>query len=108
MFSDFTPEWVEFLRSYLQVPAYVEHGLWFATATAARDCLSDTVTACVCMQAAMKQRSAQAIVLYAMDLEEHHGELAIEAARERFLTEEPWQPARRLVERLAATSDWAS
>ncbi len=73
--EDFRPEWVDFLRRFLQIPAYVENGLWFALATAGRDCLSDSVSTCVCLQAAMKQRSAQAIVLYAMDLEEHHGDV---------------------------------
>jgi NAD(P)H-flavin reductase/ferredoxin len=106
LIHDFAPEWVEFLRSFLQVPAYYEHGLWFATATAARDCLSDTVATCVCLQAAMKQRSAQAIVLYAMDLEEHFGDFSIESARQAFLRDEPWQPTRRYLERLAATPDW--
>jgi NAD(P)H-flavin reductase/ferredoxin len=106
LLEDFDPEWIEFLRSFLQIPAYVEHGLWFALATAGRDCLSDSVATCVCLQAAMKQRSAQAIVLYAMDLEEHHGEFPIEAARESFLANEPWQPTRRYLERLAATRDW--
>src|SRR2546423_7419785 len=90
----------------LGAPAYVEHGLWFAMATAGRDCLSDTVSTCVCLQAAMKQRSAQSIVLYAMDLEQHHGPFPIEAAREAFLTDERWQPTRRYLERLAATPDW--
>jgi hypothetical protein len=55
----------------------------------------------------MKQRSAQAIVLYAMDLEEHLDvEFPIETAREAFLHDEPWQPTRQLLERLAATTDW--
>jgi hypothetical protein len=99
---------VEFLGSALQVPAFVENGLWFALATAARDGLSDTVATCMCLQAAMKQRSAQAVVLYAMDLEQHLGrELPIEDAREAFLREPAWQPARRYLERLAATPDWA-
>ena len=40
MLDDFTPEWVEFLRRNLQVPAFVEHGLWLALASAGRDCLS--------------------------------------------------------------------
>jgi NAD(P)H-flavin reductase/ferredoxin len=106
VFDDFRPEWVEFLRSYLQAPAYVEHGLWFAMATAARDCLSDSITSCVALQAAMKQRSAQALVLYAMDLENHHGDFPIETARDRFLKDETWQPTRRYLERLAATPDW--
>jgi Methane/Phenol/Toluene Hydroxylase/MmoB/DmpM family len=106
--SDFSDEWLSFLRGFLQIPAYVEHGLWFATATAARDCLSDSVTSCVCLQAAMKQRSAQAIVLYAMDLEREFGfEFPIETARDAFLGEPAWQPTRAYLERLAATPDWA-
>jgi NAD(P)H-flavin reductase/ferredoxin len=105
--GDFSEGWLDFLRGFLQIPAYVEHGLWFATATAARDCLSDSVTACVCLQAAMKQRSAQAIVLYAMDLEREFGiEFPIEAAREAFLDEPAWQPTRAYLERLSATPDW--
>ncbi len=108
LIDDIDPAWAEFLRGYLQVPAFLEHGLWFALATAARDCLSDTVATCVCLQAAVKQRSAQAIVLYAMDLEPHLGqEFPIEAARDAFLHDQPWQPARRYLERLAATPDWA-
>lgn len=104
--ADFRPEWVEFLRTYLQAPAYVEHGLWFAMATAARDCLSDALTTCVCLEAAMKQRSAQAIVLYAMDLERHHGEFPIDDARDRFLSEPAWQPTRSYLEELAGLEDW--
>ena len=108
LIEDFDPEWVRFLRTSLQVPAYLEHGLWFALATAARDCLSDTVATCVCLQAAMKQRSAQAIVLYAMDLEEHLPDaFPIDSARDAFLADPAWQPARRYLERLAATRDWA-
>ncbi|MGH2951854.1 MAG: MmoB/DmpM family protein [Solirubrobacterales bacterium] len=63
--ADFSPEWVEFLRSYLQVPAWVEHGLWFPLATAGRDCLSDSLSTAVCLQAAMKQRSLEAAVALA-------------------------------------------
>ena len=107
LIADFAPDWVTFLRTSLQVPAFVEHGLWFALATAARDCLSDSVATCVCLQAAHKQRSAQAIVLYAMDLERHLGcELSITEAREAFLHDPAWQPTRRYLERLAATPDW--
>jgi len=107
LIEDLDPEWVTYLGESLQIPAFVEHGLWFALATAARDCLSDTVATCVCLQAAHKQRSAQAIVLYAMDLETHLGrEFPITPARERFLTDPAWQPTRRYLERLAATTDW--
>jgi hypothetical protein len=106
MFDDFTPEWVEFLRRHVQPPAFVEHGIWLALASAARDTLSDTVTHCVALEAAMKQRQAQAYLLYGLDLEEHFGEFKVDTSRASFLHDEHWQPARRYVERLRATPDW--
>lgn len=106
LLPDFDPEWVNFLKAYLQLPAFVEHGLWFATATVARDGLSDSVSQCIALEAAMKQRSAQALVLYAMDLEPFHGDFSIEAARTAFIEDPEWQPTRRLLERLSATPDW--
>ena len=104
--EDFTPEWVGFLRVHLQTPAFVEHGLWLALASAGRDCLSDSVAHCVVLDAAMKQRHSQAIVLYGLDLESHFGEFPVERARESFLRDAHWQPARRYLERLRATPDW--
>ncbi|HET9719111.1 MAG TPA: MmoB/DmpM family protein [Solirubrobacteraceae bacterium] len=106
LLRDFDPEWVEFLRSSLQISAFVSHGLWFATATIARACLSDTVAHCVCLQAALKQRAAQSYVLYAMDLEPHLGSFSIEDARRAFIERPEWQPTRLYLERLAATEDW--
>jgi hypothetical protein len=88
------------------VPAFIEHGIWLALASAARDTLSDTVTHCVALEAAMKQRQAQAYLLYGMDLEEQFGDFPVERARESFLNDDVWQPARSYVERLRATPDW--
>ncbi len=107
LFEDYDPAWVAFLREQLQVPSFVEHGLWYATARVARDCLSDSVTTCVVIEAAMKQRLAQAIVLYAMDLEPHLGELPVQDCKDRFLTDELWAPTRGYIERLWKLSDWA-
>ncbi|HWD66313.1 MAG TPA: 2Fe-2S iron-sulfur cluster-binding protein, partial [Solirubrobacteraceae bacterium] len=106
LLSDFDPDWVKFLHGFLQIPAFVNHGIWLATATIARACLSDTVAHCVCLQAAMKQRAAQSFVLYAMDLEPHLGSFSIEDARRAFMGRPEWQPARRYLEKLAATEDW--
>ncbi|MHB8696261.1 MAG: ferritin family protein [Solirubrobacteraceae bacterium] len=106
LFEDFAPEWVEFLRNNLQVPAYAEHGLWLASATIARDCLSDTITHAVAFQAALKQRLAQSIVLYALDLESHFGAFPIEASRSRFLEHPAWRPVREYVELLRTALDW--
>jgi propane monooxygenase small subunit len=107
LFEDFRAEWVDFLRANLQVPAFAEHGLWLATASVGRDCLSDSITHCVVLEAAHKQRLAQSIVLYAMDLEGHFGELPPAAAKQRWMEHPAWQPARRFVEHLHSTTDWA-
>ncbi len=106
LLADYDPAWVEFLRGFLQIPAFVNHGVWLATATIARACLSDTVAHCVCLQAAMKQRAAQATVLYAMDLEQHFGDFALQDARTAFIRRPEWQPTRRYLEQLTATEDW--
>lgn len=107
LFNDLNPEWIEFLRANLQVPAFAEHGLWLATASIGRDCLSDSITHCVVMEAAHKQRMAQAIVLYAMDLEQHlGGEFSMEANKQRWLEHPAWQPTREYVERLHSLTDW--
>ncbi|MFY9488406.1 MAG: hypothetical protein WAP35_06905 [Solirubrobacterales bacterium] len=106
LLDDFAPEWVEFLRTNLQITSFVAHGLWLATATIARDCLSDGLAHCVALEAAMKQRQSQAPVLFAMDIEETFGEFDITLSKSSFLDDEPWQPVRRLVERCRATHDW--
>jgi propane 2-monooxygenase small subunit len=94
LFADFDPAWTEFLRSNLQVPAFVQHGLWLAIASAGRDTLSDTLTHAVVMQAALKQRFAQSIILYALDLEPHLGPMPMATARERWLDHPAWQLTR--------------
>ncbi|MCK9251019.1 MAG: hypothetical protein M0P31_18815 [Solirubrobacteraceae bacterium] len=106
LFDDFDPAWVEFLRTNLQIPAFAEHGLWLAMASIGRDCLSDSITHAVVFEAASKQRTAQSIVLYAMDLENHFGSFEIAAAKTRWLEHEAWQPVRELVERLHYVNDW--
>jgi hypothetical protein len=106
LFARMSDEWREFLRSSLQLPAFYERGLWRALCGAARPALSDLVTHAIVLEAAMKQRQAQDLVVYAMDLEPEIGECSTEAARTRFLEEEAWQPVRALVEHVAAASDW--
>jgi hypothetical protein len=106
MFADFDPAWVEFLRANLMVPAFAQHGLWLATAAAGRDALSDTLTHAIVFQAALKQRFAQSLVLYALDLEPHFGEFSMAAARDRWLSHPAWQPTRTYIERLRTVVDW--
>jgi len=41
-----------------------------------------------------------------MDLEECHGDFGIDRAKDSFLRDEAWQPARELLERLTTVTDW--
>jgi hypothetical protein len=107
LFARMSDEWGEFLRSSLQLPAFYEHGLWRALCGAARPALSDLLTHAIVLEAAMKQRQAQDLVVYAMDLEPEIGECSTEAAGTRFVTEAAWQPVRALVEHVNAKPDWA-
>jgi propane monooxygenase small subunit len=107
LFARMSDEWRQFLQSSLQLPAFYEHGLWRALCGAARPALSDLITHAIVLEAAMKQRQAQDLVVYAMDLEPEIGECSTEAARARFLEEDAWQPLRALVEHVNAKPDWA-
>jgi hypothetical protein len=107
LFAHMTDEWRAFLQSSMQLPAFYEHGLWRGLCGASRSALSDTITHAIVLEAAMKQRQAQDLVVYAMDIEPEIGECSTEAARKRFLEEDHWQPVRALVERVHATADWA-
>jgi hypothetical protein len=106
LFDRMTPEWRAFLQTSLQLPAFYEHGLWRALCGAARPALSDLVTHAIVLEAAMKQRQAQDLVVYAMDLEAEIGECSTEVAKARWLEEEAWQPVRALVEQVSESGDW--
>jgi hypothetical protein len=106
LFERMTPEWRAFLQSDLQLPAFYEHGLWRALCGAARPALCDLITHAIVLEAAMKQRQAQDLVVYAMDLESEIGECPTEQAKARWMEEEAWQPVRELVESVAEAGDW--
>jgi propane monooxygenase small subunit len=91
----------------MQQTAFVEQGLWIAVASSARAALSDTLTHFMAFQAGFKQREAQAVVLYAMDLETDHGEFSMDASRTSWMDDAPWQPVRAYVEQLNTLTDWA-
>ena len=98
--------WMDFLRRHLQAMAYVDNGLWLALAVSARACLSDSIAHCVGLEAACKQRSAQALVLLALELDQRAGGFSITAARRQFLESPSWASARSFLEDLAALTDW--
>ena len=107
LFDDFKPQWIDWLRTNLQVLAFIDNGLWLATATQHRSALSDTTAHCIGLESAMKQRSAQAYVVYGMDLDDRFGDFPIERSKTAFLDDPAWQPTRDYLERLRTVTDWA-
>lgn len=106
LLADIDPAWIEFLRRDGQVPAFFEHGVWAIATRRSRAALSDVLTHGIVLYAAMKQRQAQALVIEGMDLDEDFGDIAIEAAKARWIGEDAWQDTRRCVERMGTITDW--
>src|SRR5690606_20104334 len=71
------------------------------------DCRWGPVARAIDTEAALFLREAQALVLYAMDLESVLGELPLEGARACWEAGRAWAPARRLLAQLGARDEWA-
>lgn len=97
----------EVLGVHYRVWSYVEYGLFRAFGTAQREALSDTLGNALCFEAFDRTRHAQDIVLYLMDIETAVEDYRDHGAKDRWTTDEMYQPTRALVERLIAFDDWA-
>lgn len=102
------PAWVrDVLGVHYRVWSYLEYGLFRAFAVANREALSDTIGNALCFEGFDRMRHAQAIVLYLMDMEAAIDGFVDAGAKQHWLDDECYQPARELVERLIAFDDWA-
>ncbi len=97
----------EGLAGHYRVWSFLEYGLFRAFAPAQREALSDTLGNALCFQAFDHMRHAQAIVSHLLAIERAVPGFRDAGARERWLSAPAWQPARRLVERIITTDDWA-
>lgn len=102
------PGWVrDVIGLHYRVWSYLEYGLFRAFATAQREALSDTLGNALCFEGFDRMRHAQAIVLYLMDMEAAIEGFVDAGAKQHWLDDAAYQPARELVERLIAFDDWA-
>ena len=69
IFSGITPKWREFLATHYAVYRFPEYGLFMALSYAQREALSDVVASPMVFQGLEKDRHAQDIALYCMELE---------------------------------------
>lgn len=107
-FADFEPTWTrELVGAHYRVWSFFEYGLFRCFAQAQRETLSDTLGNVFCFAGVDRMRHAQAIVIYLMDLEDQIEGFRDAGAKERWLGDPVYQPARRMTEKLMAVDDWA-
>ena len=107
LFAGFTPAWREVLATYYAAYRYFEYGLFLSLCYVQREALSDVVAGPLVFQGLDKDRHAQAIALYGMDLEEAIPGFSDAKAQQVWMEEPLYQPSREYVERLLACRDWA-
>lgn len=106
LFTEFTPAWREVLRTCYAAYRYLEYGLFLCFCYAQREALSDVVASPLVFQGLDKDRHAQAIALYGMDLEEALPGWSDAGAQAVWMADPIYQPSREYVERLLACRDW--
>ena len=106
-FADIDRAWLDdFIAGHYRVWSFFENGLFRAFAPAQREALSDCLGNALCFQAFDQMRHAQAIVSHLVAAEMAVPGLSDAGAKQTWLEDPAYQPLRRLVEQLVATSDW--
>ncbi len=106
LFGGFTPRWREFLATHYAVYRYPEYGLFMSLCYAQREALSDVVASPIVFQGLEKDRHAQDITLYCMELESEIPGFSDESCKSLWMESPIWQPTREVVELLMASRDW--
>lgn len=104
--ADIDPDWLEVLGREYAAYRFYEYGLFLALCYVQREAPSDVVATPVVFQSMDRDRHAQAIALYCMDLEESVRGFSDAGARPAWMTDPVLQPGREYVERLMAARDW--
>jgi hypothetical protein len=106
LFDDFMPKWREFLATNYSAYRFSEYGLFMALCYAQREALSDVVASPLVFQGMEKDRHAQDIALYGMELESAVEGFSDENCKAVWLESPIWQPTREVVELLMGCRDW--
>lgn len=106
LFSGIDPDWLKFIGDHYCAYRYAEYGLFMALCHAQREAGSDVIAQPIVFQAVEKDRHAQDITLYGLELEQNIPGFSDSGCKDVWLNAPEWQPARRMVERLLAARDW--
>lgn len=105
-FPQFAPRWLHFLGGDFAVYRFVEYGLFLALCQAQRECASDVIAQPIIFQSLEKDRHAQDITRYCVEIEECVPGFADTGCKALWIDAPEWQPLRRFTELLLATRDW--
>jgi hypothetical protein len=106
LFPEISPTWQTLLSRYYAAYRYLEYGLFLCFSHAQREALSDVAANPLVFQGLDKDRHAQAIALYGMDLESAIPGFSDADAQRVWLDDPIYQPSREFVERMLACRDW--
>lgn len=106
LFSELSAGWRDILAKYYAAYRYCEYGLFLSFCYVQREALSDVVATPLVFEGLDKDRHAQAIALYGMDLEEALPEFSDAGAQQVWMDDPVYQATREYVERLLACRDW--
>jgi hypothetical protein len=104
--ADIDPDWMKVLGREYAAYRFFEYGLFLALCYVQREAPSDVIATPVVFQSMDRDRHAQAIALFCMDLEESVPGFSEAEARPAWMTDPVLQPSREYVERLMAARDW--
>lgn len=99
-------QWAEALREIYTPLRHVEYGENVQLQHVIRYALGSAIEQCATYQAYDKTGRAQWITLWAMNMQEHHGNF-LDTSKEILLNEPAYQPLRSYVEEMLVTDDWA-
>jgi Methane/Phenol/Toluene Hydroxylase len=103
---NFSPRWTRFLAEHYAAYRFPEYGLFMSLSYAQREALSDVVASPIVFQGLEKDRHAQDIALYCMELEEEISGFTDANCKALWMDSPIWQPTREIVELLMASRDW--
>ena len=106
LFDGFSPGWKRLLQAHYAAYRFPEYGLFLCFCHAQREALSDVVASPIVLHSLEKDRHAQDIALYCMELEGEIDGFSDADCRGLWMESPLWQPTRRWIELLLAARDW--
>lgn len=105
-FAGIDPRWIGFLGQDYGAYRFAEYGAFLALCQAQRECASDVIAQPIIFQSFEKDRHAQDIALFGLEIEECLPGFSDAGCKDVWLASPAWQPLRKLVELLLAARDW--